>query len=200
VHGRTCFDCGSCGLVFVAPWQRPGPAEERAHYGTHRNHPDDPGYRRFLARLAEPLALRLEPEAEGLDYGCGPGPALPAMLRERGFRVAQYDPYFASDPVVLRRTYDFLTCTEVAEHFHEPAVEFDRLRSLLRPGGWLGLMTEVLKEETRLEGWRYARDPTHVCFYRARTLEWIARGFGWAIERPDPDVALFRAPVAARES
>jgi len=40
----------------------------------------------------------------------------------------------------LTRTCDFITCTEVAEHFHRPADEFRRLDALLKPGGWLALM------------------------------------------------------------
>ena len=44
---------------------------------------------RFLGRLAEPLVERLDPGASGLDFGCGPGPALAAMLTRRGYTVAR---------------------------------------------------------------------------------------------------------------
>jgi len=90
------------------------------------------------------------------------------------------------------QAYDFITCTETAEHFVDPRAEFDRFDVLLRPGGWLGVMTEVLDEDRIFETWRYARDPTHVCFYGRRTFDWIADRFGWALERPHPNVALFR--------
>lgn len=195
-HARRYFDCPVCRLVFLDPAQRPGPGAERAHYGTHRNDPADPRYRAFLDRLAAPLAERLAPGAEGLDYGAGPGPALAAMLRERGFAVETYDPFFAPDPEPLRRAYDFVACTETAEHFFSPAGELRRLDALLRPGGWLGVMTELYTGERALAEWRYARDPTHVCFYRPETLEWIAARHGWALERPARDVALFRKPPA----
>lgn len=197
-HRRSYFECRVCGLVHLAPAQRLDPAAERQHYGTHRNDPHDPGYRGFLGRVADPLIERLPPGAVGLDYGSGPGPALSLLLGERGFPVECYDPYFAPARAVLERTYDFVTCTETAEHFYSPAEEFDRLDALVRPGGWLGVMTEILREGRDFQQWRYARDPTHVCFYRVSTMEWIAARYGWSLELPHPDVALFRKPLAAR--
>jgi SAM-dependent methyltransferase len=191
------FRCGQCGLVFRPPEQRPDADAERAHYGTHENDPADPRYRAFLDRLAAPLARRLRPGAEGLDYGSGPGPALPAMLEERGFRTAVYDPFFAPGEEALARAYDFVTCTETAEHFHAPAAEWARLDRLLRPGGWLGVMTGTPRDTAAFAQWRYARDPTHVCFYAPATMRWIAGRFGWEPFAPARDVTLFRKPAPA---
>jgi len=182
--------------MHVAPEDRPTPEEERAHYRTHRNDAGDPGYRAFLARVADPLAARLAPGAEGLDYGAGPGPALAAMLRERGFPTAVYDPFFAPDADALRRTYDFVTCTETAEHFHAPGDEFARLDGLLRPGGILAVMTEMLEDGRDFAAWRYARDPTHVSFYRPRTMRWIAEKHEWTMESPGRNVFLFLKSVS----
>ena len=65
-----------------------------------------------------------------------PVPALAAMLTEAGHRMALYDPFFAPDPAPLA-VYDFVTCTEAAEHFHHPAAEFARLRAWCGPAaGW----------------------------------------------------------------
>lgn len=195
LQGRHYLDCAQCGLVHLEPGQRLSPEAERQHYGTHRNEPADPRYRAFLDRLAAPLVQRLPGGAEGLDFGSGPGPALAAMLRERGFRVSLYDPFFAPEQAVLRRSYDFVTCTEAVEHFFHPGQEFQRLDRLLRAGGWLGIMTATLRDEIRFQQWRYARDPTHASFYRPRTLDWIAHRFGWDLHTPHPDVALFRKPA-----
>ena len=181
-HGRDYHECATCGLIFLEPEQRLPRDAELAHYGTHQNDPFDPGYRAFLNRLAEPLTDRLIPGAVGLDYGSGPGPALAHMLTERGFHVACFDPFFSPDRSVLESSYDFVTCSETAEHFFHPGAEFTLLDRLLRPGGWLALMTEVVPAERPFESWYYVRDPTHVCFYRSRTLEWIARsGVGRAV-------------------
>ena len=184
-------------------------AEEHAQYLTHENDPDDPGYRRFLAKLVDPLLQRLgdgsnggpggpgeeqDRGQEGLDFGCGPGPALVSMLREAGHGMALYDPFFQPDRAVLARTYDFVTCTEVVEHFYHPADQFDQLDSLLRPGGWLGVMTCFQTDDDRFANWHYRRDPTHVIFYREATLRAIAAARGWRCEIPVKDVALMQKP------
>ena len=103
-HGRSLYDCGECGLVFVDPRTLPPADEERARYETHDNNPEDQGYRDFLDRLAIPLAKRLAPGASGLDFGSGPGPTLSVMLTERGFPTETWDPFFAPDPAPTLRT------------------------------------------------------------------------------------------------
>lgn len=193
--GRDYWRCHSCEARFLDPRQLPLPEDELAHYLRHQNVPDDPGYRGFLAKLADPLLARLSAGSHGLDYGCGPGPALAAMLREGGHKVALHDPFFHPDPRALERQYDFVTCTETAEHFHRPAEEFDRLAGLVRPGGWLALMTCFQTDDARFANWHYRRDPTHVVFYREATLRHIARSLGWSCEIPVKDVALMRKPV-----
>lgn len=194
MEGRWYFACGACEARFLDPAHLPSPEAERAHYATHENEADDPSYRRFLARLADPLLARLAPGSAGLDYGCGPGPALAAMLREAGMTVALYDPIFAPDPAPLARIWDVVTCTEVAEHFHRPAEAFARLRALVRPGGWLGLTTCFQTDDARFAGWRYRRDPTHVVFYRETTFRRLAADWGWDCEVPEKDVVLMRRP------
>jgi SAM-dependent methyltransferase len=192
--GRDYWRCESCAASFLAPSQRPERATEHAHYLHHENDVHDPRYRRFLSRLADPLLARLAPASRVLDYGCGPGPALAAMLAEAGHEVAVWDPFFAPDPTPLAARYDAVTCTEVAEHFHDPAGEFDRLGALLRPGGWLALMTCFQTDDARFAAWHYRADPTHVVFYRAATLAHVAAARGWQFESPAKDIALMRVP------
>lgn len=196
VEERCYWRCRDCLAVFLEVEQRPDLASERAEYDKHQNDPFDPGYRGFLSRLWELLKPRLPTRASGLDYGCGPGPALATMAVEQGFEVALYDPYYAPNVAALTRQYDFITCTEVAEHFHDPANEFEKLDQLLRPGGWLGVMTEFQTEDERFARWHYRRDPTHVVFYREETLRRIAERYGWQVEFPRKDIALFHKPEA----
>jgi SAM-dependent methyltransferase len=194
VLDRDYLACSGCGLVFMAPLHRPGPEAERARYETHENDPSDPRYRAFLDRLCTPLAEHLSPGAHGLDYGSGPGPTLSAMMRERGFPMRDYDPYFAPDPGVLEGRFDFITCSETVEHFFHPRTEFERMDRLLRPGGWVGIMTGMFEAERPFESWYYVRDPTHVCFWRRETFDWVAEWLGWEVAYPVRDVALFRKP------
>jgi SAM-dependent methyltransferase len=164
------------------------------HYRSHKNEVGDPRCRQFVFRVGDPLLARLAPESRGLDYGCGPGPALAAILREHGHDVSIYDPFFHSEAAALARLYDFVICCEVIEHFHRPAEEFDRLDTLLQPGGWLGLMTCFRTDDERFTNWHYRRDPTHVVFYREETLVHVAGIRGWTCDIPRKGVAIMRKP------
>lgn len=191
-HGRRYLECSVCRLTFVHPEDYLSPKDEAAHYATHENDAADPRYLNFLDRLAAPMAKRLQAGAVGLDFGCGPAPAMAVLLEQRGFRCASYDPLFANDQTLLARRYDFIACSETAEHFADPAREFARLDTLLKPGGLLGVMTQMRSDSQSLSNWRYARDPTHVALYRRQTLRWISNAFSWTAEELSDTVTLFR--------
>ncbi|TLF51960.1 class I SAM-dependent methyltransferase [Halomonas urmiana] len=184
--------CGRCALVFVPPAQRLGPAAERAVYDQHENSPDDPGYRRFLSRLFDPLSARLAPGVRGLDFGAGPGPTLSVMFEEAGHPTAIYDPFYAPDASVLERRYAFITATEVVEHLFAPGEQLARLVDRLEPGGWLGLMTKRVTSPEAFAGWHYILDPTHVCFFSEATFAWFARRHDLRVQFPADDVVLLQ--------
>jgi SAM-dependent methyltransferase len=183
--------------VFRNPAQHLSDAEQLARYKEHRNALDDPAYLRFLSRLADPVAARLQPGASGLDFGCGPVPALAHLMESQGFPTASYDPHFRPDAEPLRRTYQFVTCSEVLEHIARPREALERMASLLEPAGLLGIMTQFRNAALPYERWWYRRDPTHVCFYSEATMHWIARRFGWTAELAGTGtgVVLFRMPA-----
>ena len=201
-HGRQFFDCPECRLVYAAHDELPDAAKERARYDTHHNEVDDPGYRGFLSPALDAVRARCPVGAQGLDYGAGPGPALAAMLGEAGYPTEVYDPFYHPDPGPIsgERRHDFIVCTETAEHFHAPAAEFERLFGLLAgPGAPLVIMTQPLTPELDFGGWWYARDPTHVAFYRDETFAWIAARHGARVERPAPALAVFTGTAAGLE-
>lgn len=193
---RRYLRCKTCYLVFVPAAFFLSRQAERAEYDLHRNAVDDPGYRTFLSRLAEPLLARLPPASRGLDFGCGPGPALAHMLREAGHEVALYDSFYVPLPDVLCGQYDFICATEVVEHLHAPGSELARLWSLLAPGGWLGVMTKLVRDRPAFSRWHYKNDPTHVCFFSERTWQWWAQSQGAALEIIGADVILLGRPQA----
>lgn len=192
VSGWAYWRCRQCAATLLDASQLPDLQTERREYLLHENDPDSPGYRGFLNRLAAPLLERLGDSREGLDYGCGPQPALGRMLRKAGHEVRLYDPLFRPDASALERTYDFITCAEVAEHFHHPRRELARLDALLRPGGWLGIMTCFQTDDDRFADWHYRRDTTHVTFYRRETFYHLAAQFHWQCEIPVKDVVLMQ--------
>ncbi len=195
---RSYMSCPICGLVFVPSGFHLSPEHERARYDQHRNDPADPGYREFLSRLAHPLTARVPPPAEGLDFGCGPGPALPAMLEEQGYDVELFDPYYANEPSRLEGSYDFITCSEVLEHLANPWQTLIQLRTMLRPGGWLGIMTKLVLSPERFAGWHYIRDPTHICFFSRETFVWLADALELHLEFVDSDVILLQRGLWTR--
>lgn len=197
IDGHTYGRCDRCEATFLLPEHLPTPEAERAEYALHQNATGDGAYRAFLQQLARPLLQKLPPAQQGLDFGCGPGPALAALLGEAGHTVALYDPFFHPDTAALATSYDFITCSEVVEHFHQPAREFRRLDGLLRPGGWLAVMTRFQTDDARFAQWHYRRDPTHVVFYRQATFEHLARVHGWRCEVPAPNVVLLHKPPRA---
>jgi 2-polyprenyl-3-methyl-5-hydroxy-6-metoxy-1,4-benzoquinol methylase len=166
-------------------------SDEEARYRLHQNSPTDSGYCQHLRRAITPLTSLL-PSGSGLDFGCGPHPTASELLRELGYEVTNYDPFFAPDTEALEREYDFVLCTEVAEHFYAPADEFERLHRILKVGGWLSLMTKLLTPEQSLATWWYAKDPTHVSFYSRSTLDWIQQKWSWILHSPSDDVFFFR--------
>ena len=189
---REYLRCPACELVFVPPRFFLEPRAERAEYELHENDPGDPGYRRFLSRLVEPLLERLPAGARGLDFGCGPGPGLAAMLKEKGFEVALYDPFFFPDRAPLRRPWDFIVATEVVEHLHRPGEDLARLWELLHPGGILGVMTKLVLDREAFARWHYKNDPTHVAFFSRATWTWWAERQGASLEFIGSDVILLK--------
>jgi len=165
--------------------------EEKARYEQHNNSPDDPLYRNFLGRLFTPLSSRLKPGSEGLDFGSGPGPTLSLMFEEAGYSMAIFDYFFANNPVVFNKHYDFITATEVVEHLHQPAEELDKLWNCLKPGGWLGIMTKQRVSLEAFNNWHYKRDPTHVCFFSRKTFHWLADRWNTNVKFIDKDIVLF---------
>ncbi|MEO1280413.1 MAG: class I SAM-dependent methyltransferase, partial [Pseudomonadota bacterium] len=164
--------------------------------GGHPDHfDDDPQYRHFLSKVFVPMCEKLVPGSKGLDFGCGPGPALAAMFSEVGHDVALYDPCFAPDTDPLQRHYDFITCTEVVEHLHDPFKAFDCFCHMLKPGGLLGIMTCFQTDDDRFEHWHYRKDPTHVVFFRDTTFRCVADRMGWHCEVPSKNVVIMQKPV-----
>jgi len=171
---RDYLSCQTCHLIFVPPEQYVSADDEKAHYDLHENHPTDPAYRQFLNRLWAPMCERVPPSSRGLDFGSGPGPTLSVMFEEAGYEMAIYDHFFAPTLSTLDQPYDFITATEVVEHLHHPGFELERLWSLLNPGGVLGVMTQLVPEQTPFADWYYLKDPTHVCFFSQSTCKWLA--------------------------
>lgn len=189
---RCYWQCCRCQLVYVSPEQRLDSASEKAHYEHHDNDINDQGYRKFLSRLSIPLNERITTNSHGLDFGCGPGPALAHMLREVGHNISLYDVYYQTEQSVLAKTYDFLTATEVIEHLYQPNEIWLQWLSLIKPGGWLGIMTKMVTDLTGFANWHYKIDPTHVIFFSRETFQYLAKRDKLELTFIGDDVILLR--------
>lgn len=192
---RAYYRCDRCHLIFVLPSSFLSFQAEKAEYDLHQNHAQDLGYRRFLSRLANPLLERLAPASQGLDFGSGPGPTLSVMLAEAGHSVALYDTFYAADAAVFEHQYDFISATEVVEHLRQPQRELDRLWGCLKPGGTLGLMTKLARDNAAFAGWHYKSDRTHICFFSVPTFEWLAARWQAELAILGQDVILLHKPL-----
>ena len=189
---KTYWKCIYCGAKFLDKIHYLCAQDEKCHYLKHDNRIEDPAYCQFLSKLSEPLKQKLKPRDKGLDFGCGPGPALADMLQNAGFSVDLYDPFFHPNDAVFSKSYDFITCTETVEHFFDPFTEFNRFDKMLKEGGMLGIMTCFSTFDEAFEGWHYRRDPTHVVFYSKKTFLVIARALGWKVTVPEKNVVLMK--------
>ncbi len=193
---REYCRCAHCDLVFVPTQYHLPPEQEKAIYDCHENSPNDPAYRKFLSKLAKPLQSLLKPGANGLDFGSGPGPTLSVMLREQGFNVSEYDPFYSPDQAVLSEHYDFITSTEVIEHLSQPKLIFEQLFELLDEQGVLGIMSKR-PPVAGIRNWHYTKDPTHISFYSEKTFSYIAERFKCQLKIISSDtVLLIRSSIS----
>ncbi len=127
--------------------------------------------------VVDEVSRHFNSNSKGLDYGSGPQPVLQELLKRNNILTDVYDPYFAPRNLNENGAYDFITCTETAEHFYNPSFEFEKIFHLLKPNGYLFLMTKLFTPELEIKKWDYARDTSHVCFYSMQSLEWICKKY-----------------------
>ena len=190
---REYLRCPECDLIFVPPELHLSLEDEKSRYDFHQNDPADSGYRNFLSRLFNPLKNKLAPGTNGLDFGCGPGPTLSLMFEEAGYECAVYDLHYANNPAVFEKQYDFLTCSETMEHMYRPGEAFERFLKLVKPGGWIGIMTQLHDEApVEFERWHYTDDDTHVCFFSKQSFQWLEKRYDLRLEFHPNSVVLFQ--------
>ena len=179
---REYLSCSGCEFVFVPKPYHLSETDEKLRYDTHNNNPMDVRYRQFLSQLTEPLLKKIPDDSYGLDFGSGPGPTLSLMLEEKGHHVDLYDKFYASKGSIFNKRFDFITATEVIEHLRDPMLEFKRLASTLRAGGYIALMTHLLTEETDFRSWYYKNDPSHIGFFNKQSLIYIAKELNFEVD------------------
>lgn len=177
---RDYFECSGCKAILLDPAMYVSQEDEVYRYKTHNNDVEDPRYQNFVMPLVDAVKKCYESESHGLDYGSGTGPVAAKLLRDAGYTITTYDPYFDEDATAFHQKYDFVISSEVVEHFHYPAKEFRLLKGLLKPDGHLYCMTLRYSGDIDFESWHYVHDETHVIFYRNETARWIKKAYNFS--------------------
>lgn len=186
----TCeiFHCLECDLISKDPGQHWNWDQQKDRYDQHNNDIENPGYVEFFEQLMRPLRPHLIGMSRSLDWGAGPGdqPVLSQLLRREGLAVDLYDPIY--QPEKPSGPYDVITSTEVLEHFQNPRDSLTDILVRLRSGGIFAGLTQFHEGPEKFSDWWYVKDPTHVVFYSATTMNWIARNW-------DLEVLVLKSPV-----
>ncbi|MFI8380322.1 class I SAM-dependent methyltransferase [Leeuwenhoekiella sp. NPDC079379] len=178
-QNRNYNRCTYCASVFLDTCDLPTYIKEKERYDKHENTSDNSGYLNFLKPLLNAVSKDQNKEKKGLDFGSGPNPVLTSYLQENGYQIKPYDPFYSNDISLLDYTYDYIICCEVIEHFHNPNLEFTKIRALLNPDGKLYCKTNMLSDSINFENWWYKNDFTHTFFYTEKALRFIKDKFGF---------------------
>jgi SAM-dependent methyltransferase len=139
-----------------------------------------------------PFKSYIPTNSQGLDFGSGPGPTLSKMFEEDGYKMDIYDIFYAKNEMVFDKIYDFITMSEVIEHIHNLDIELNRVWSILKSGGFLGIMTAFRPTDEEFANWYYKRDLTHVRFFSEKTFRYIAHTLGATIVYIDNGVVILK--------
>ena len=178
----TYRECSNCGFIHKDKLFHVDIKEELKQYSLHNNSFESVGYVKIFEDLIKDYITPLNIKGKVLEYGSGPGPVLKELLKNDGYIVYDFDPFFNKNTEYLKYKYELITSTEVVEHFFDPITEFEKLSNLLLPGGYLVIMTKLRTMDIpKFLDWWYRRDATHVSFYTTKSLEIIAKKFNLSI-------------------
>lgn len=189
---REFLQCTHCESLMVTLDSYLSLEDEKKRYEEHENDVEDIGYQTFVSPIVNEVLKHQKSDDVGLDFGAGTGPVITKLLKDSGYQIEIYDPFFANDQEKLKKAYDYIVCCEVMEHFHQPIKEFKTLRALLKPGGTLYLKTKLYGSHVKFDGWNYKNDPTHVFIYHEKALHYIKETFGFSEVILDGDMIIYK--------
>ncbi len=176
------FICDNCGAYLKKYPFYLSPEKEKERYQKHQNNVNDIHYQIFTSPITHAILQKQSPNDLGLDYGCGNAPVISKQLMDKGYNVKLYDPFFYYNEDYLNFSYDYIFSCEVFEHFHSPKQEIEKLLSILKPNGYLYIMTHLYHSDIDFKNWYYRRDPTHVFIFTIKTIEYISEKFSLNIQ------------------
>ncbi|MCG9737133.1 class I SAM-dependent methyltransferase [Shewanella insulae] len=192
---RAIYRCKRCMLLFADASSHLPPSAEVKRYRS-ANSKDKP-LQQFLSSLITQCEQQVQGPLLGLNFGRLLGPQAMSPLEARGHKLKQYDPHFAPDHTLLRLKYDFICCYRVFEHFRFPGKEWQLLCSLLKPGGWMAISTQLLTELQGFPKWHHKNNLTHVSFYQEATFQYLASQAEFRLLFASKDLILVQKPTGS---
>lgn len=186
------YRCKGCKSILLDPKAYASKEEEKERYEEHNNDVEDKRYQSFVSPIVKEVLKDYNKNHKGLDFGAGTGPVITKLLRDKGYNMKIYDPFFAKYPKALEEKYDYIVCCEVVEHFHQPREEFKLLKSILKPGGSLYIMTNIYNNNIDFQSWNYKDDITHVFLYDKKALEWIKDEFKFSYLSIEDNLIIYK--------
>lgn len=192
-HQVAYFKCPACGQVQTEPphWL------EEAYQKTGKLDVGMADRCVWTAQTTVALARRLgiAPEEPCLDWGAGTG-LFVRLCRDYGMNFFYSDPYavnvfaagFERDPGNPPPNWACVTAFEVAEHLPDPLNNFGDLFKL---SPRYILFSTLLYSGQAADWWYFTNNGQHVAFYTRRSLEIIARYYGYHLASNDCDLHLF---------
>lgn len=178
----TYSHCRVCGFISKDERHLVDSKRENEEYNRHNNNIEDHGYTKRFYELINDYIRPNTKEIDVLEFGSGPSPVFYEILLLEGYKAEHYDPYYYKNDSVFKKKYSIITSVEVVEHFYDPLFEFSRLKTLLKEGGYLVIMTNFRTMSIEaFNDWWYKRDITHVSFYNEDTMKYLSDHLGFKI-------------------
>lgn len=180
--GITYYQCKSCNFIFKGENYIPTPDDEVREYKLHDNTIENKGYVKMFNNFIDEAIDPFIKSGLTLDYGCGTGPVLSHLLKDKGFETKTYDKYFSHSSNYNEYKYDLITSTEVFEHFKNPLEDIKKITDLLKENGYLAVMTHLQeKSSEEFLKWYYRLEGSHISFYSYKTFVEVAKIFNLEI-------------------
>jgi len=183
IKGKKYLLCSNCDLIQLEKQLHLTMVAEKQRYKLHENSSDNIGYLNYLNNIITNSITPFLKHGDRLFYFfCGPEKTWKKLLKDKGYYVTTYDPFFDNNSDWLNKNFNAVTAIEVFEHLSNPAKELDLLSSLLSTGSLLVIRTMLHNNNWDIfQNWWYKEDPTHLSFYSETTINYICRTWKYKI-------------------
>jgi len=179
---KRYYRCQNCDFIFLDHSQILDSKTEKIRYLFHNNTIENLGYVKMFEKFFDKIFPLMAKVKTILDFGCGPGPVMAELLKRKGYEVFLYDIYFNDIKQNLENEYDLIISTEVFEHLKDPKRVMQQLVKIIKPNGYLALMTRFHPEDSeKFKSWYYKADETHIGFFTPQTFKYLANEFNLKI-------------------